>query len=92
MYNGEDFGHIEESSWIGRFDGRKAVKHLNVFPLSFHPEADRIQNVAEKRGRNYLPFCGIHYYLYNGLAQLLDSSSFYGPVSVKTHVSSSGTL
>lgn len=91
-YNGEEFGHIEKSSWIGKFDGRKAVRHLNVFPLLFHPEAERIKTVVERRGRKYLSFCGIHYCLYNGLAQLRDSFSFYGAGSAKIHVSSSGSL
>lgn len=75
LYNGEEFGRVEKRRWIGKFDGRKAVKHFNVFPLLFHPEAERIQRLAEQRGRKYLSFCGVHSCLYNGLAQFRDSSS-----------------
>lgn len=92
VYNGEDFGHIEELAWISKFDGRKAVKHLEVFPLLFHPDADRIRSMVEQRGRKYLSFCGIHYCLYNGLAQFRDSFSDYDADLVKIHVSFTDTL
>lgn len=92
VYNGEDFGHIEDLGWINKFDGRKAVRDLEVLPLFYHPEVDRIKRMVEQRGRKYLSFCGIHHCLYNGLALFSDSSSLYGSNSAKIHVSSSGTL
>ncbi|KAJ0122497.1 hypothetical protein J7T55_003010 [Diaporthe amygdali] len=86
LYNGEAFGHIEKYSWIDKFEGRQAVKHFTVFPLLFHPEADRIQHLAEQRGRKYLSFCGVHYCLYNGLARFQESSTFYNSGANKVHV------
>lgn len=80
-YNGEEFGHISTWKWIPKFEGRKAVMHLDFFPLHLHPDAHHIMKSVEQRGRKYLSYCGVHHCLYNGLAKFEFNL-------VKTHVSS----
>lgn len=94
LYNGESFGHIERRQFIHSYDGRKLISHLPVFPLLFHPEADRIQRDTEERGRKYLSYCGVHHAVYNGLALFQDLPVGYpmGPVQFRRPPNSSSSV
>lgn len=74
LYNDEAVGRIRHCKSINKFDRRKAVRHLPIFPLHLHPEVDRIQREVEHRGRKYLSLCGVHHCFYNGLALVRDGS------------------
>jgi hypothetical protein len=70
-YNGTDFGHVEEKIAVRPYDGYKPLQVLNVLPLEYHPQKDRITNALVARGKVFVSLMGIHHRWYAGTASAL---------------------
>jgi hypothetical protein len=68
---GMRFGYTDEWNMIGHFDGYRPLSELELYPLEYHPEKDRIWSELVARGKKYTSFTGVHYKFYDGVARLL---------------------
>ncbi|KAF2833877.1 P-loop containing nucleoside triphosphate hydrolase protein [Ophiobolus disseminans] len=64
--NGKSFGLVHEHRSIRRFEGYKALTDLEICPLLYHKEFERIREDLLARGRNYVALSGVHYRMYDG--------------------------
>ena len=50
-WNGKNFGRTSEAIYIMEFMGTTSITGLKAYPLSFHPEQAKIEDVLIKRGQ-----------------------------------------
>lgn len=67
--DGQNFRHAEFPLFISHYDGYKPFTELRCFPLQYHSEQERIKQELGIRGRKYVSLFGVHYCLYEGVAQ-----------------------
>ncbi|KAK0105050.1 hypothetical protein ONS96_004453 [Cadophora gregata f. sp. sojae] len=70
-YNGTDFGYAGAIIFVRPYDGYKPLQLLNVLPLEYHPQKDRITKELTNRGRKFISMLGIHHRWYEGTAAAL---------------------
>lgn len=71
--DGNHLGYVEHQVVIPHYDGCKAFSQLNIFPLEYHLEKDRVREKLLARGKKYLSLLGIHHQFYDGVAKLCSS-------------------
>ncbi|KAH7169988.1 P-loop containing nucleoside triphosphate hydrolase protein [Dactylonectria macrodidyma] len=71
-FDGTDFGLIQESISIERYDGSKPLTELEAFPLQYHPDQERIRRDLLHRGKRFMSLCGTHHRFYDGPARFCD--------------------
>ena len=64
--SGDSFGFVANNVTIANYDGYKPLTELDIFPLKYHVEQERIKDNLITRGRIYVSLCGIHHKLYEG--------------------------
>ncbi|KFA80831.1 hypothetical protein S40288_08521 [Stachybotrys chartarum IBT 40288] len=72
-WNGETSGWTTTSLTIWEYEGFKKVTGLPVFPLSFHPDSDKIRAEMIERGRKWARLRGYHFEIANGTKILLET-------------------
>ncbi|KAF2105451.1 P-loop containing nucleoside triphosphate hydrolase protein [Lophiotrema nucula] len=69
--DGDNFGYTRTYATIEKYDGYRPLRNLDIFPLIYHEEVDRIRSDVVARGKVYLSLLGVHYCFYDGVAELL---------------------
>ncbi|OSC99295.1 hypothetical protein PYCCODRAFT_1479977 [Trametes coccinea BRFM310] len=64
----DTLGLVQSSYLIPRFDGVTAICSLEVFPLQYHPDAERLKTSLIARGNRWLSLRGVRYMHYAGSA------------------------
>jgi hypothetical protein len=82
-WNGNVFGRRDERLYIMEFLGTTPILGLKAFPLSFHPDNAKIEDILIKRGQKFEELAGCHYKEYQGHAIDWDEEG----KEVLTHVS-----
>ncbi|CZR67354.1 uncharacterized protein PAC_17253 [Phialocephala subalpina] len=67
--DGKDFNYIFYVVRIDKFDGYKPFTEMNIFPLEYCEEKERISQFAMERGRMYTTLLGVHHLMYNGIVK-----------------------
>ncbi|KAK3998174.1 P-loop containing nucleoside triphosphate hydrolase [Cladorrhinum sp. PSN332] len=73
--NGFIIGQIPFYYDIHSYDGYRPITELDIFPLEFHPEKQRIASELLSRGRRYVSLLKIHHVFYDGAAWIKDQPS-----------------
>ena len=66
-WDGGNFGLKITNFTIGAFVGTIATTRLAAFPLSYHPNIDKIRSELIERGRAFEALSGYHYKYYQGI-------------------------
>lgn len=74
-FNAGNIGLTLDTVIITRDDGYKPVCDLEVVPLPFHPEEERIRHDLLERGQKFLSLHGLHHCFFDGTALLCTASS-----------------
>lgn len=53
-FDGQQYGPVQKSFVIRKYDGEKAITSLPIYPLAFAPNHDQIRERLVKRGNLYL--------------------------------------
>lgn len=86
-HDGSQFRFIDHEIVVKKYDGSKPLEQLPAFPLSFHPEEDRVRRELIIRGKKFIALCnGHHYCYYNGIGRMhmLPGSPIKSRVKVRT--------
>jgi hypothetical protein len=67
-YDGKVFGEVKTSLAIAEFRGVKKINTLDVFPLQYHEQAEKLKDALTARGRKFISLIGIHHRNYKGIA------------------------
>ncbi|KAI9767831.1 MAG: hypothetical protein M1839_004332 [Geoglossum umbratile] len=67
-YNGKVFGEVETSLAVAEFWGAKKINTLDVFPLQYHEQAEKLRDALTTRGRKFISLIGIYHRNYKGIA------------------------
>jgi len=67
-YNGQQFGEVSIRLSIPKFQGRKQIKNLDIFPLKYHPKQQEIREQLIKNGHSFMQLIGTHHRWYSGRA------------------------
>ncbi|KAI9756265.1 MAG: hypothetical protein M4579_003932 [Chaenotheca gracillima] len=73
QYDGERFGKANDVLKIGQFEGTREITSLNVFPLKWHPDANKVKQRLLERGKRFISLQGTHHMQYKeaGMAHVL---------------------
>lgn len=74
VYDGTDFGYDSIIMRIRAYEGVRALQDLNVMPLKYHQDHERIKMTLIARGKKYIALEGQHYKESNGIAELLSDT------------------
>ncbi|KAF4626492.1 hypothetical protein G7Y89_g11663 [Cudoniella acicularis] len=85
-WSGTAFGRGTELVNIFSFTGTRSIPSLNAFPLSFHPEEQKIRDILVKRGEKYEELAGYHYKSYEGIALTWNAQNKQIPISVSGRI------
>jgi len=72
---------------IGQYDGCLRLNQQLIYPLRFHPEAERVRKELSDRGRRYQKLAGVFHRYYDGPAKLFDPQGLSIP-TLHTNVGS----
>ncbi|KAK0648086.1 hypothetical protein B0T16DRAFT_388395 [Cercophora newfieldiana] len=53
-FDGTEIGPLDQCKRIRHYSGKRLIRELDVYPLQFHPECDKILKRMEDRGRRVL--------------------------------------
>ena len=67
-YDGKVFGEAEASLTVAEFRGVKKINTLDVFPLQYHEQTEKLKDALTARGRKFISLIGIHHRNYKGIA------------------------
>jgi hypothetical protein len=67
-YDGKVFGEVETSLGIAEFRGAKKINTLDVFPLQYHEQEEKLKDTLVSRGREFISLIGMHHRYYKGFA------------------------
>jgi hypothetical protein len=84
-YDGKVFGEVESSLAITEFRGVKKINTLNVFPLQYHEQPEKLKDALTGRGRKFISLIGIHHCNYKGIAFVRQKGK-YDKVYVESRV------
>ena len=70
-HDGQAFGYCQRKFEITPFEGSKPIKKLPVFPLAYHPEAEKLRSQLLDRGKKFCSLKGTHHRSYDGIASAL---------------------
>ncbi|KAI0649706.1 hypothetical protein C8Q79DRAFT_342421 [Trametes meyenii] len=62
------YGRVQHRFLIPHFRGAVRIDSLNVYPLKYHPDAQRVRESLVARGEKWLELQGIHHVQYTGPA------------------------
>ncbi|KAF2174881.1 P-loop containing nucleoside triphosphate hydrolase protein [Zopfia rhizophila CBS 207.26] len=85
-WNGNHFGCSTERIYIFEFLGTTRINGLAAFPLSFHPEKDKVEEVLIERGKKFEELAGCNYKEYKGFAVTWDREGKEVPISVSGRI------
>lgn len=71
-YDGYKFGTTRLMQPITPFGGILSITTLDSYPLSFHPDEERVRALLLERGHRFENLAGMHYKSYNGNAIEID--------------------
>ncbi|RMJ18365.1 hypothetical protein CDV36_001976 [Fusarium kuroshium] len=69
-WNGKNFGYREKTWKIENFRGFRKATDLDAFPLTAHPEQEKLKQRLVDRGRAFEALCGQHIRNHHGLVHL----------------------
>ena len=78
-WDGKKMGICHQNLSNGCFDGTTKITNLDVYPLEFHPEKEKLKKKLIERGRLFEKYAGYHYMAYKGVAL------GYGPCGMIKH-------
>ncbi|KAI9766368.1 MAG: hypothetical protein M1840_006632 [Geoglossum simile] len=84
-YNRKIFGEVETSLAVAEFRGTKKVNTLDVFPLQYHEQAEKLKDALTARGRKFISLMGIYHRNYKGIA-FIKQKGKYDKVYVESQV------
>ena len=67
-FDGNIFGENLIFGGIVKFRGARPINTLGIFPLSYHPQMDKIRTELIECGRKFISLKGIHHFHYSGRA------------------------
>lgn len=73
-YDGTDFGHDSVVMRICSYEGVRALQELNVMPLQYHQDHEKLKTKLIARGKRYVGLKGQHYKESHGTAELLSDT------------------
>ncbi|KAF8849072.1 P-loop containing nucleoside triphosphate hydrolase protein [Acephala macrosclerotiorum] len=80
--DGEDFRYCHHGIKINKFDGYRPLAEMEIFPLEYHQEKERVTQLALEMGKKYVSLLGIHHMRYEGMAKvkeriIIDEKEYY---------------
>jgi hypothetical protein len=84
-YDGKVFGEIETTLTVAEFRGVRKINTLDVFPLQYHEQVEKLKDTLTTRGRKFVTLIGIHHRRYEGIA-FVKRKEKYDKVYVKGRV------
>ncbi|KAH8652698.1 ATPase [Tricladium varicosporioides] len=85
-WNGTAFGRGCQYLNIFSFTGTRTISDLNAFPLSFHPEEEKIRAKLVARGEKYEALRGYHYKSYEGIGLTWNAQDKQVPLNVSGRI------
>ncbi|KAH7000859.1 P-loop containing nucleoside triphosphate hydrolase protein [Ilyonectria destructans] len=80
--NGKTLGEVTAGRKIPYFRGTKKIEFLQVYPLEYHPEKEKMTKDLIDNGRKFVSLMGLHHRQYEGKAFFIDDE---GEI-VKRHI------
>lgn len=77
QYDGTTFGRTHTKVNITEYHGYKALSELPVYPLQYHKEKEIIREELIIRGKRFVSLAGVHYCMYDGMAEMVYPSDPY---------------
>lgn len=66
-FDGERFGEVSARYTMAKFSGRKLIRNLDIFPLHYHPDAQKIEQQLVATGRRFTQLQHVHCQHYRGI-------------------------
>jgi hypothetical protein len=73
-YDGRDFGRVTKEFHISPYSGYKPLSELDIFPLKYHPDYEKVRQSVIERGKKFISLQGVQHRQYHGIALALSSS------------------
>ncbi|KAG6838081.1 hypothetical protein C0991_001978, partial [Blastosporella zonata] len=61
-------GKVQTTILLHSFKGTAKIRDLDVFPLKYHPEPEKLHAALLQRGKKWVGLHGVHHMQYNGIA------------------------
>jgi hypothetical protein len=84
-YDGKVFGEVETTLAVAEFRGVKKINTLDVFPLQYHEQVEKLKDALITYGRKFISLIGVHHRSYKGIA-FVKRKEKYNKVYVKGRV------
>lgn len=86
-FDGTSYGAIARSFHIAQFEGEKDILDLDIYPLRYHPNSERLLGEATKQGRILTEAVAQRYWCYNGWTFVTNPiGEYYGSEPGRTPV------
>ena len=67
-HDGTNLGYASRTFYIQEFDGTRRIENLVFYPLSYHPDENKVRTLLRNRGQIYLKMLGVRCKAYSGAA------------------------
>lgn len=80
-WNGSYFGRSSDRINLFEFVGTTNILGLKAFPITFHPNREKVEEILVERGGRFEQLAGCHYRQYKGFAVTWDKDGNEVPIS-----------
>lgn len=67
-------GKVQTTILIHSFKGTMKIQDLDVYPLKYHPEPEKLRAALLQRGKKWMGLIGVHHMQYSGIAAVKSQS------------------
>jgi hypothetical protein len=67
-FDGKTFGMTGVVDEVAKFEGARQITSLDVYPLQYHKDAEKLEAQLVERGKRFVALHGMNYRYYNGMA------------------------